>query len=106
MNDQKLEQKIVDVSAVAPRVTLEDFNANIVDVEILKHVTKSGSVLRWALITTKNGFTVTGKPSASVSASNDRQEIGESIAIENARNELWALMGYALAERLYVGASK
>ncbi len=99
-SDSDLEKKIVDAKATAPRVTLENFEANIVDIEILKHVTKSGSILRWALITTKNGFVVTGKPSASVSAENDRPAIGEEIAITNAKNELWPLMGYELATKL------
>lgn len=99
-SDQQLEEKIVEAKATAPRVTLEEFEANIVDTEIVRHVTKTGSILRWAVLTVKNGFSITGKPSASVSAENDRPAIGEEIAIENARNELWALMGYALAEKL------
>ena len=35
-----------------------------------------------------------------MSAANDNQEMGESIALENARNELWPLMGYELKQRL------
>ena len=42
-----------------------------------------------------------GLPSASVSAENDDQEIGEKVAFENARNAMWPLMGYALKERLH-----
>ena len=84
----------------APRVTPADLDANIVDTEIVKHVSKSGQVLRWAILTTKNGFAVTGKPSASVSPINDNAEIGEKVAVENARDDLWSLMGYALKERL------
>ncbi len=100
MSDQQLEQAIMDKGLTAPRVSLADLNANIVDTEIVKHATKSGKILRWAVLTCANGFAVTGKPSAAVSAENDNEEIGIQIAIENAREELWALMGYALAEKL------
>ena len=100
MSDVETEKEIVAKGLNAPRVTLSDFEANIKDVEIVKFVSKSGKVLRWAVLTTENGYAVTGKPSASVSPENDNAEIGESIAIENAKSELWGFMGYALAERL------
>ena len=32
-------------------------------------------------------------------------ELGEKIAIENARRNLWALMGYALKEKLHAANS-
>ena len=81
------------------RVTLADQQENITDTEIVKHVSKSGQILRWAVLTTKNGFAVTGRPSCSVSSENDNPEIGEFVAIENATNELWPLMGYALKQK-------
>lgn len=100
MNDQQIEQEIQDKGLTAPRVTLPEFEANIEHVEIVKHISTSGQVLRWAVITTRNGFAVTGRPSASASPENDNAEIGEQFAIDNARAELWPLMGYALRERL------
>ena len=36
----------------------------------------TGQVLRWAVLTTRNGFAVTGRPSVAVSPQNDRAEIG------------------------------
>ena len=98
---EQIEQEIQAKGLNAPRVTLGDFEANIIDVEILKHVTKGGGILRWAVLTTANGFAVTGRPSAAVSVEKDNAEIGEKIAIENAKNELWPLMGYALKERIH-----
>ncbi len=86
--------------STAPRITPADIDANIVDTEIVKHVSKSGQVLRWAVLTTRNGFAVTGRPSASVSPLNDDPATGEQVAIENARNELWPLMGYELRTKL------
>lgn len=84
----------------APRITPADLDANIVHTEVVKHITHSGQILRWAILTTRNGFAVTGRPSASVSPLNDNAEIGESVAIENAKNELWPLMGYELRSKL------
>lgn len=100
MNDRKLEQEIQSKGLNAPRVTLAQLDANIADTEIVKHVSRTGQVLRWAILTTQNGFAVVGKPSVSVSPENDNAEIGEKVAIDNSRNELWPLMGYALKEYL------
>lgn len=84
----------------AARVTPADLEANIHATEICTFRSFSGQTLRWAVITTKNGFAVTGRPSCSVSPENDDEEIGVRVAIENARSELWPLMGYALREKL------
>jgi hypothetical protein len=105
MSDQGMERVIVASGNAAPRVTPAELDANIVHTEILKHVSHSGQVLRWAILTTRNGFAVTGKPSAAVSAENDDVRIGEKVALDNARNELWPLMGYELKQRLHQVAS-
>jgi len=99
-DDDSIEQEIQAKGLNEPRITPADLKANVVDIEFVKHVSKSGQVLRWAVLTTRNGFAVTGRPSASVSPLNDDPAIGESVAIENAKNELWSLMGYALKERM------
>lgn len=102
MNDEQMEDLIKAKGAdIAPRVTLDELNANILGVEIVKCVSKGGQVLRWAVITTQSGFAVTGEPSCSVSPQNDNASIGEAIATENARKRLWELMGYALKEVIY-----
>jgi len=98
--DAAVEQLIQAKGNSAPRVTPDDLSANIVDTEIVKHLSHSGQILRWAVLTTRSGFAVTGRPSAAVSAENDDPEIGVATAIENARNELWPLMGYELKCRL------
>lgn len=105
MNDQTIEQEIQAKGKTAPRITPADIEANIVQVEVVRYVTQVGKVLRWAVLTTKNGYAVTGRPSASVSPENDNAEIGEQIAIENAKNELWPLMGYELQSKLAGGAA-
>ena len=99
-DDQGIEQEIIAKGLTAPRVTPQDIEDNIVAVEYVKHISKGGQVLRWAVITTKNGFAVVGNPSASVSPSNDNEEIGQKVAFENSKNELWPLMGYELRSKL------
>jgi len=101
MNDKEMEQQIVAKGLTAPRVTLDNLNQVIKDIEIVKFVTKGNKVLRWAVLTMKNGFAVVGNPSASVSPENDDAEIGERIAIENSKNKVWELEGYALASKLH-----
>lgn len=101
MNDQVIEQQIQAKGLIAPRVTPTDIVANIHHIETVMHTTQSGQVLRWSVLITQSGFAVVGKPSVSVSPENDDAEIGESVAFENSRNELWALMGYALKQQLH-----
>ncbi|WP_413460224.1 Gp49 family protein [Herbaspirillum huttiense] len=100
MNEKDTEKLIQAKGATAPRITPADVDANIVDVEIVKYVSKSGKVLRWAVITTQNECAVVGRPSVAVSSENDDQEIGEKVAIANSRNELWPLMGYELHSKI------
>lgn len=88
----------------APRITPEALQANIAHIEVVTHHSVGGQVLRWAVLTTRSGFAVTGRPSAAVDARNDDAEVGASIAIDNAKNELWALMGYELKTRLHEAA--
>ena len=99
--DTELEKEIIEKGLTAPRVTLEGLHKKIIDVEIVKHTTKGGGILRWAILTMENGFAVTGRPSAAVSVENDNAEIGEKIAVQNAQNEVWALEGYLLKEQLF-----
>lgn len=96
----EIEREIQAKGLTAPRVTLADLQAEIASVEFVKHTAPSGQVLRWAVITTRSGYAVTGRPSVSVSPENDDAELGEKIAKDNAIHELWPLMGYALKARL------
>lgn len=104
MNSNELEREIVNKCPTAPRVTLEDLNSNIKNVEYVRYVSITGQVLRWAIITTPNGFACVGRPSVSASSENDRNEIGEKVALENSKNELWPLLGYLLKQNQYEGS--
>lgn len=101
MNDQEIERAVIEKGLTAPRVSAADLEANLAHIEYVKHVAPSGQVLRWAVITTANGFAVSGRPSASASSANDNAEIGEAVALSNAKSELWPLMGYALRQSLH-----
>ena len=96
IDDQGIEAEIQAKGKTAPRITPSDLLANIIHVEYVEHVSHGGQVLRWAVITTKNGYAVVGNPSVAVSPANDDEEIGQKVAFENSKNELWPLMGYEL----------
>ena len=105
-DDAGIEQLIRDLGATAPRVTPEDLAANITHVEYVKHISHGGQVLRWAVITTKSGYAVVGNPAVSVSPENDRVLVGEAVALENSKNQMWPLMGYALKASLHASAAQ
>lgn len=99
-DDDGIESLIKAKGLNAPRVKPQDVQDNIDHVEIVKFISKSGQVLRWAVITTKNGYSVAGRPSCSASSENDDAEIGEHIAIENSTSEIWPLLAFRLRDRL------
>ena len=99
MFDQEDELKIQKF-AKAPRVTLEAVSNAVKHVEYVEHETTGEGLLRWAVLTMQNGFSVTGRPSAAVSRANDNKEMGEKIAFDNAFQEVWPLMGYELKTKM------
>lgn len=101
MNDQQIEQEIqAKRLTTGPRVTPADIEACIKHIEIVKHTSVSGQVLRWAVITTANGFSVVGKHSCAASPENDNAELGEKLAEQYSRNELWPLLAFELKSKL------
>lgn len=123
-DDTGVEAEIIAKGLTAPRVTPTDLAANIAscyyftawqgaqlaywgdsDPENPKPLSgepdQSGplSLLTFCVLVLRNGFTVTGE-SACASPENFDAEIGQKIALENAKQKMWPLMGYALKERL------
>ncbi|QWY83542.1 hypothetical protein [Rhizobium phage RHph_X2_28B] len=92
--EQNLEDRLKKQS-VAPRITLEDVNANIVDEAYFVIF----DVLTICVLKLQNGFTVTGE-SACASPENFNKEIGEEISKRNAVAKIWGLMGYELRSKL------
>ncbi len=94
--EKQIEQEIQDKGLTAPRVTPDMLDAEIVNEQF--HVFE-GSQLTVCCLTLKNGFTVTGQ-SACASPENFDAAIGESIAKQNARQEIWPLLGFRLRDQL------
>ena len=116
MNDP-IQLEIEAKGLNAPRVTMLDIEASIAsehyftagdgiagrcfrEVSTL-HSPQSLELLTFCVLVLKNGFTVTGK-SAPASPENFDAEIGRKIARDDARNQIWALEGYLLREKLSV----
>lgn len=57
-------------------------------------------LLTFCVLVLKNGFTVTGE-SACASPENYDAEIGRKIALQNAEQKIWPLIGYQLKEHLF-----
>ena len=85
----------------ARRVSLDELHGSIKSVEIIRHKAKSGSVLRFAVLTLENGFAVTGRPSVAASPENDNDDVGVKVAVENAVHELWPFLGFKLVQSIY-----
>lgn len=110
------ERVIREKGLTAPRVTPADIEAAIVHVRYMRgshgigafptaesHKYEPLMLLTLCILVTTNGFTVVGK-SACASAANFDEELGRRIALEDAKRQLWPLLGYALRERLAAGA--
>jgi hypothetical protein len=115
-----LEQQDAEVAKVSthPRVTLADIEAAIAEKyfvsgeyavgDNLKGRAQPGeprtsahplSLLTMCFLVLHNGFTIVGK-SAPASPENFDPELGKKIAYDDARNQMWPLMGFALKDRL------
>jgi len=91
------EQMIERTGAnVAPRVTPEQVAAKVANT-VYHRLTE---VLTVCVITTQNGFTVTGE-SACASPENYNEEVGNKLAYDEAFGKLYGLEGYLLKEQLY-----
>lgn len=102
MNDQAIESDIQAKGKTAPRVTLADIDAEIVGETFT--ILPSGRVTVCEL-TLRNGFTVRGE-SAVVCIENFDAEIGKRVARENARNQIWQLLGFRLRDQLVAATPK
>lgn len=107
VTEQELKER-----STAPRVTAEHLEDNIASINFLNvgdAIVRTGQVdheshhlLTICVIVLKNGFTVTGE-SACASPENYKKDIGERIALDNAKAKIWPLMGYALRDHLAYG---
>ena len=120
-------QKEIDAKAVAPRIMLDDIEANIFSEHYftardgrrgaIQDGTYEGrerptfgdadlvrlDLLTFCVLMLRNGFMVTGE-SACASPENFDAEIGRKIARQNAVAKIWPLLGYELRTKLAGGA--
>lgn len=117
--DQQIEQEIQDKGLTAARVTPAQIEAAISSEVYLNpsHLPEEGCLVKGNLaqspydfeplgllticvLVLKNGFTVVGK-SACASAANFDVEVGRKVARMDAVNQIWALEGYLLKQRIH-----
>lgn len=100
--------------STSPRVTEEQLNANIDKVFVYNAAEAAVAVgapfdpalqyLTLCILTLKNGFTVTGESACAV-PENYKKDVGERLAIANAKNKVWGLMGYELKTKVAMVAA-
>lgn len=93
-----IEAQIQAKNLNAPRITPEHIKSVITDEE---YYVFPKTQLTVCCLTLKNGFNTIGY-SACASPENFDAEIGRTVARRNAENEIWALEGYLLKEKLGV----
>lgn len=95
-DEQAIEAEIKAKGLNAPRQTPEMIDSVIAGAEY----TVMGGVVTICALTLRNGFTVIGH-SAPASAANFNAELGRQIAFNKAREQIWALEGYLLRQRIH-----
>ena len=96
-SETELEKELVEKGLTAARITPEDIEGLINTAQFYVFPNTLHTV---CCLTLKNGFTVIGE-SACVHPDNFDVEIGRKIAMENAKNKIWMLEGYLLANKLH-----
>lgn len=96
MNENELERELTDKGLSAPRLSPAFVDATILTEQ---YYIFPGTVMTVCCLTLQNGYNIVGT-SAPASPENFNEEIGRKIAKDNARNQIWALEGYLLKERL------
>ena len=112
-DDSGIEQEIQQKGLPAARVTPKDIEDNIASIWYINAATgvmpddymppvpvnHPLRLLTFCVLVLKNGFTVIGE-SACASPENFDAEVGRKIALENAKQRVWPLMGYELRTKL------
>ena len=95
-DENEVESMIQEKGLDAPRVKPEDLDNEILAEQY--HVFP-GTTTTVCLLTLRNGFSVNGWSTAA-SPENFDEEIGRKIARDNARQQIWPLLGFRLRDRL------
>lgn len=98
--EQQLESVIQTKGLnTAPRVTPAMIDAMVKDQSLIK----IDDVGMFCVINLHNGLKVVGKNLGSISPENYNEDIAKQKAYEDARNQLWPLAGFLLAEDIHRG---
>jgi hypothetical protein len=102
MNEDQVEERVKELGLNAPRLTPNHIEKAIISEQyyVFPNTTTTVCALKLA-----NGFTVVGK-SASVSAANFDKKIGEEVARDDAKQQVWELEGYLLRNSLHLDILK
>lgn len=95
-DDRQLEQRLNDLNLNAPRVRVDDLEAEVLTAQF--HVFP-GTMLTVCCLTLRNGFNVVGE-SACASPENFNADVGQDLARKDAMRKLWPLLGFRLKDRL------
>lgn len=108
MSKSVTEEELI-AKATGPRVTKEELEANVSGYGVFnvhEALTALGvpaleatKLLTIAVVTTLNGFTVVGESACAWPANYDK-DIGERLALGDAKGKLWALMDYELKSKV------
>lgn len=98
LDEQKYEERLAN--STGPRITPNDVDSHIEQAHYFRVPGTTATVC--ALVLT-NGIVVEGM-SACVSAQNFDEAIGREVAFGRAREKIWDLLGYALAEKLHAAS--
>lgn len=98
MQDDITERLIQVKGRTAPRVTPTHIDFLLSQSKVAYHVFP-GTTLTVCCLTLPNGYHVLGH-SAAASPENFDREIGEKIALDHARDQVWHLEGYLLRDQL------
>jgi len=96
VTEESIEAEIQEKGLNAPRLTPDLIDSKIEYCEFFRVTNTTVTICAMIL---KNGYTVVGK-SAAVSMENFDAPLGEKIARDDAREQIWALEGYLLKEKL------
>lgn len=102
MSEELLEEEIQSKGLNAPRLTPSHIDAQV---KYCEYWVVPNTTTTVCAIIMQNNFVVTGM-SAAASISNFDKEIGEKIAYENAREQIWQLEGYLLKDTLFKAGAK
>jgi uncharacterized protein YuzB (UPF0349 family) len=100
MDEATLEKEIIGRGLTAPRLTPDHIDSVI---DVAHYHVIDGTTCTVCALVLVNGFVVIGK-SAAASIENFDKELGQRIAFDDARRQIWALEGYLLREKLAQGA--